>query len=189
MPEDFATTHMPAILAEFTKAHPQVALEVTCDLTMKLLETFRKGEFDLVLVKREPAAKAEGVRVWREALVWVAGEGYAMERKAPLSLVASPEPCVYRKRAIDALNKAGKAWRMAYTCGALAGSQAAVRAGLGVTVLPRDMVPEGLKILESSNLPALRDTEIALLAKPPLSKPVERLRDHIVSSLERSDHK
>jgi DNA-binding transcriptional LysR family regulator len=184
VPEDFATTYMPVILGEFAKSYPQVSLEVTCDLTLKLLESFRAGAFDLLLVKREPAARGRGVRVWREPLVWVCGAGYTATKHDPLALVVSPEPCVYRKRAIQALRRAGRGWRLAYTCGSLAGAQAAVKAGLGVTVLPKDMVPAGLHILDSGALPDLHDTEIALIGKDPLSKPGQRLREHIVSSLE-----
>ncbi|MGL5446489.1 MAG: LysR family transcriptional regulator, partial [Rhabdaerophilum sp.] len=49
-PEDFATSHLPEVLARFAKSHPKIALEVTCDLTLNLIERFRAGEFDLVLV-------------------------------------------------------------------------------------------------------------------------------------------
>ena len=69
-PEDFATTHLPTVLAAFRRSHPNVALEVTTDLTLNLIERFRAGEFDVVLIKREPLGPSEGVRVWREALVW-----------------------------------------------------------------------------------------------------------------------
>jgi hypothetical protein len=49
------------------------------DLTLNLLDAFRDSRFDIVLVKREPAADARlagGVRVWREPLVWAAADGY-----------------------------------------------------------------------------------------------------------------
>jgi DNA-binding transcriptional LysR family regulator len=182
-PEDFATSHLPEVLARFTEAHPGVALEVTCDLTLNLLDRFRDGAFDLVLLKREPRSAADGVRVWREPLVWVAGER-GLPAGGTLPLVVSPAPCVYRKRATEALDRAGRAWRIAYTCGSLAGSTAAVRAGLGVTVLPKEMVPHGLRVLEGGPLPELEDTEIALLAAPPLPPPADRLREHIMRALE-----
>jgi DNA-binding transcriptional LysR family regulator len=57
-PEDFATTHLPGGLARFGQAHPAVQLEVTCDLTLALMHRFRAGDFDLVLVKREPPTVA-----------------------------------------------------------------------------------------------------------------------------------
>lgn len=188
-PEDFATTHLPQVLARFAQAYPAVQLEVTCDLTLNLMDRFRQGDFELVLVKREPerstGAKGRGVRVWREPLVWVAADKLVLPRNGPLPLVVSPPPCVYRKRATDSLSRARRPWRVAYSCASLAGQHAAVRAGLGVTVLPKDMVPPGLAAIERrSALPDLHDTEIALLHARGLSAPANRLHDHIVRSLE-----
>ena len=185
VPEDFATTHMPAILGAFARTHPLVALEVTCDLTLNLMARFRQGAFDIVLVKREPAARMTGVRVWREPLVWVGAEGYALPESRTVPLVVSPEPCVYRKRAIGSLRRAKVKWRVAYQCGSLAGNLAAVKAGLGVSVLPKDMVPRDLHIMGTGGLPELRDTEIALMASSNLARPSQRLREHIIASLEK----
>ena len=100
-----------------------------------------------------------------------------------MPLVVSPAPCVYRTRATHALDKARRSWRIAYTCGSLAGSLAAVKAGLGITVLPKNMVPSGLHIIDGRPLPDLKDTEIALLQAERLSIPAQRLRDHIIRSL------
>ncbi len=184
-PEDFATTHLPNVLARFAQAHPGVQLEVTCDLTLNLMTRFRRGDFDLVLVKREPERSDRGVRVWREPLVWVAAERLTFPGQGPLPLVLSPPPCVYRKRATDSLNAARRPWRIAYSCASLAGQHAAVKAGLGMTVLPKDMVPAGLAAIERrEGLPDLHDTEIALLSARKLSAPARRLHEHIVRSLE-----
>ena len=186
VPEDFATAHLPAVLAAFAKAHPLVELEVTCDLTLNLLGKFHDGAFDLVLVKREPSAPLEGVRVWREPLVWVARDQLAATGLETVPLVMSPEPCVYRKRATDALEAVGRKWRVAYTSTSLAGSQSAVNAGLGITVLPREMVPSYLvPIINDPELPSLYDTEMALIEAPGLSQTAHRLAQHIVAALER----
>lgn len=182
-PEDFATHHLSDILARFIQAYPSVALEVTCDLTLNLLDGFRAGKFDLVLVKREHSSGAAGVRVWREPLVWVTGNHDHLAASGPLPLVVSPEPCVYRKRATQALDRARKRWRVAYTCASLAGTLAAVRAGLGIAVLPKVMVPHGLHVIDGAPLPDLMDTEIALLAAKRLSPPVAKFRDHVIRSL------
>lgn len=184
-PEDFATTHLPLVLSRFARNHPRLTLEVTCDLTLNLLDRFREGEFDIVLAKREIGRTSDGVRVWREPLVWVAAEDFILPLEGRLPLVVSPAPCVYRKRATESLDRAGRTWRIAYTCGSLAGTLAAVKAALGVAVLPKDMVPAGFRILEDSPLPDLRDTEIALLTAPTHNRAVHRLAEHIVRSLER----
>lgn len=183
-PEDFATRHLPEVLARFTQAYPAVALEVTCDLTLNLLEGFRKDAFDLTLVKRErDAAAPGGIRVWREPLVWVTADRDFWSVKGPLPLVVSPRPCVYRKRATEALDKVHRAWRIAYTCGSLAGSLAAVKAGLGITVLPKGMVSSGLHVIDGRPLPDLKDTEIALLQRERLSIPARRLMEHVIKCL------
>lgn len=185
-PEDFATSHLPRVLARFAETYPAVALEVTCDLTLNLARGFREDAFDVVLLKREPASAGPGIRVWREHLVWVAASASLVTREGALPLVASPPPCVYRKRAVAALTRAGRAWRMAYSCASLAGSLAAVRAGLGVAVLPREMVPPDLTVIDGAPLPALRDAEIALVSARRLSLPARKLHEHIVRSLEQA---
>ncbi len=185
-PEDFATFRLPEVLAGFTRAFPRVALEVSCDLTLNLLERFRAGDLDVVLVKREPSAARQGTRVWREPLVWAASDRLQLRTPEPLPLVLSPEPCVYRKRATQSLRRARRPWRIAYTSTSLAGTVAAVRAGLGITVLPKGMVPAGLATFDDGrSLPLLPDTEIAVLAKKPCSRAIDRLQEHITAALER----
>ena len=134
-----------------------------------------------MLVKREPSGPLDGMRVWREPLVWVARDGDAFGELETVPLVVSPQPCVYRKRATDALDAFGRAWRVAYTSTSLAGSLSAVREGLGLAALPREMVPENLvAITVDEQLPPLHDTEIALIEAPGISDTGHLLSQHVV---------
>lgn len=186
-PEDFATTHLSEILAEFAHAHPLVALEVYCDFTVNLLDGFSKGLYDLMLFKREPQGFRGGVEVWREVLDWTASPQVVLPEGKPLPLVLAPVPDVYRKRAIAALDAERRPWRIAYTSASLAGLQAAVKAGLGVTVLPIEMVPQGLiSVTSRLSLPKLADTEIVLYRAPgSLSQAAELLASSITEFLRR----
>ncbi len=179
-PEDFATHYLPHVLSSFREHHPRVQLNVSCDLTLNLIEGFRRGEYDVILVKRDPKAAKGGTKVWREPLVWAAAHHH--KKEDPISLVLSPQPCIYRARALAALDKAKKSWRIAYTSPSLAGTIAAVKAGLGITVLPANMLPGGIHPIRE--LPELSDAEIALMKKDNLSKASEILSEHIVHSLE-----
>ena len=98
----------------------------------------------------------------------------------------APAPDLDRKRAIATLDSIKRSWRITYTSPSLAGLQAAVRAGLGATVLPTEMVPAGLiRLGEAQGLPALPDTEIALYRAPGmLSRSAELLAEHVIHSLE-----
>lgn len=182
-PEDFATHYLPDVLATFRQHHPRVQLNVSCDLTLNLIDGFRRGDYDVILVKRDPKAAKGGTKVWREPLVWAASDHHKPDE--PLSLVLSPQPCIYRARALAALDKAKKTWRISYTSPSLAGTIAAVKAGLGITVLPANMLPNGIHpIRKEIKLPELADAEIALMKRDDLSKASEMLAEHIVHSLE-----
>ena len=182
-PEDFATHYLPDVLASFRQHHPRVQLNVDCNLTLNLIEGFHRGEYDLILVKRDPQRVKGGTKVWREPLVWAAADGYQQEE--PLSLVLSPQPCIYRARALAALDRAKRSWHISYTSPSLAGTLAAVKAGLGITVLPAHMIPAGIHpIRKETRLPHLADAELALMKKDELPKVAEMFAEHIVQSLE-----
>ena len=184
-PEDFATVHLPGVLGSFARAHPRVTLNVTCDLTLNLLDALAQGRLDLALVKREPLGPDLGVRVWREPLVWAAAGADIIESAAVLPLVVAPAPCVYRSRAVAAAEYAGLPLRIAYVSPSLAGQHAALRAGLGVAVLPREMVPDDLHVFTpDAPLPRLPDSEIALLsARGRAGRATERLAEAIRAAL------
>ena len=182
-PEDFATHYLPEVLAMFRKHHPRIQLNVDCDLTLNLLEGFQQEKFDLILVKRDPQRVKGGNRVWREPLVWAAAKGWHAQK--PLTLILSPQPCIYRSRALAALDRAKMPWRIAYTSPSLAGTVAAVKAGLGITVLPQNMLPTGVNSIRNElKLPELADAELALIKREGISKAGEMLAEHIISSLE-----
>lgn len=177
-PEDFATLYLPSILARFTNLYPNVLIEVNCELTLKLLESYEQGGYDIIVFKQEPSHQVErSVSLWEEPLVWVHGKGYDLTKaidESMLRLVLSPAPCVYRTRAIDALESQNICWEQVYTSQSVAGTIAAVRGNLGVTVLPVTSVPSDLLHVSHAygSLPALASTEIKLLTS---SSPTEAI--------------
>ena len=180
-PEDIASLHLPDILARFARSHPRIHLAVTCDYSANLLDLMSRGRLDLVLFKREPLGPDIGVSVWREPLVWVARDPGLVEREA-LSLVLAPAPDVYRRRAITALQSEKRAFRASFTSPSLAGQLAALRAGLGIGVLPAAMVPKDLGVV-SEHLPRLDETEIALVtAKGAASGPASLLAQEVMQA-------
>jgi DNA-binding transcriptional LysR family regulator len=176
-PEDFASAYLPEILGEFAARHPAVDLHVSCDLTLRLIEAFEAGGLELIVVKQDPGSLYPGAQpLWREDIVWTAGanwEGVTFDAYSPsraVPLVLSPAPCVYRSRAIRALERRDIAWSPVFSSPSQAGCVAAVKAGLGVTVMPRAMAPPGLVVLDGrGGWPPLDQAEICLLGATHLS--------------------
>tara|TARA_R110000868_G_scaffold168175_4_gene402760 strand:- start:560 stop:1408 length:849 start_codon:yes stop_codon:yes gene_type:complete len=169
MPEDFASVYLSDVLVNFSRLHPRILVNIECDLTLNLFERFKRAEFDLILVKmNRPQEFPNGLDICSEKLEWV-GDMSLMARNQdkPLPLVLSPQPCVYRARAIKALDKSGIKWRLAFSSPSYTGTIAAVKAGIGMTVLPRTMIPAQLNAINHSRLPALDDTHLCLLRHEP----------------------
>ena len=85
----------------------------------------------------------------------------------PLPLVAYRAPSFTRRMAIDALEAAGRRWRVACTVRDIGSVLAATRAGLGVTVIAHSLIPGDLQKVETRlGLPALGGCDFRLLANP-----------------------
>lgn len=184
-PEDIATMHLPGILGRFARSHPRIRLSVTCDYTANLLDQMSRGLLDLALIKREAIGPDVGLKVWSEPLVWVALDP-ALGEARPLPLIVAPSPDIYRKRALAALAQADIDFRPTFTSPSLAGQMAALRAGLGVGVLPAAMAPRDLSILNAA-LPHLPDTEIALLSARGAGAPSRLLAQEVLRAFRKTE--
>lgn len=188
LPEDFASVMLSDVLVHFAQTHPKVALHVETDLTLNLLERFKAGEFDLVLVKvSRPDDFPHGVEIWSEGLHWV---GHPDQLSTwyptqPVPLVASPTPCVYRQNATEALESAGMPWRLVFSSSSYASAIAACKARIGITVLPESMIPSELVALDAAGLPPLNDTHVSLLKREEDLSAVRSLEEYVVSALRR----
>jgi DNA-binding transcriptional LysR family regulator len=186
LPEDFATVVLSDVLVDFSRLHPRVILNVECDLTFNLFEQFQQGKFDIILVKMSrPVALEHGINVWSEPVEWIGNPSLLpiFDKNSLIPLVLSPQPCVYRENAIESLEKAGLKWRLAYSSPSYAGKMAAVKAGLGLTVMQRTMIPDDLERIEHPCLPILNDIHISLLKKDSCNKAIESLEYFLLKKL------
>lgn len=163
LPENFASVFLSDVLADFSRIHPRIMLKIECDLTLNLYEKFKNKEFDLVLVKmNRPQDFPNGLDVWSEPLKWV-GNSDLIDPTKPIPLVLSPQPCVYHASAIKSLEKKGRSWRLVFSSPSYAGTVAAAKAGIGITVMPHTMIPKELTSISEKLLPPLEDTHVSLL--------------------------
>ncbi|MFN7038900.1 MAG: LysR substrate-binding domain-containing protein [Alphaproteobacteria bacterium] len=183
LPENFASVFLSDVLADFLRIHPRILLRIECDLTLNLFDRFKQEEFDLVLVKmNRPEDFPNGLDVWSEPLKWV-GNSTLIDPIKPLPLVLSPQPCVYRASAIKSLESAGRAWRMVFSSPSYAGTVAAVKAGMGITVMPHTMIPNELERMEDLIMPKLEDTHVSLLKHRSDNPAVNSLESFVLKQL------
>lgn len=163
--EDVVANRLTGILEDFIRLHPLVDLELTVALSAVLNQMQDAGDLDLVLAKRH-VGETHGKLLYREPLVWLARDPhFAQAKDAVLPLIAFPPPSITRRVVQEALDREKLAWRVVCTCGSLSGLTAAARAGMGVMVQPRSMVPEGLREIAGDRLPRLEDIEFVLIPR------------------------
>src|SRR5271166_394880 len=138
--EDFVQSRLSEVLREFTRIHRAVDLELTVGLSGALFQALDAGELDLILAKRRPGEE-RGRLVRRERLVWISGDPALAAPDRPLPLILYPPPSISRAMALEALEGAGRSWRIVCTSGSLSGLNAAALAGLGVAVQAEGFVP------------------------------------------------
>ena len=177
LPSEFATTLLPAILGRFSSSYPNVALEVVCDLSRNLLSATQQKRFDLTLSLHNQSSKERIGYIKSDQLVWVGSAHHRSENKKEIPLVLAQDGCIYRQKALNQLNNADRPWRLAHTNPDLSGIQAAIEAGLGITVLAKSTVPPSLIIIESErDLPALGSIDICVTTRSSSNKDTASLR-------------
>jgi len=151
IPNEFAASRLfPEVLSRFSQSYPQVQLQVTCDLSVNLLEQLKRDAYDVVLALHDGTQTDYYKESWYEEIVWVCGPDSNASQRDPLPLIVAPEGCLYRQRMIEVLNEIGRPWHIVYTSQNYGGIRAGVMAGLGVTVLAKNTVSEGMIIMGSA---------------------------------------
>ena len=164
--DDLAITGLPRILREFRQLYPQINLELTVSQSDQLYRRLKAGALDLVFVKWV-ASEQEGEVVKHDSFAWVGLEETMLEPGAPVPIIAYPAPSVSRKLALDALENAGRTWRVTCTTKQISGVLAALRAGIGIAVMPTSLIPEDLKVITKRfDLPPVGDVNFTLIRNP-----------------------
>src|SRR4030081_4071183 len=176
IPEDFAAYRLTKLLATFSRARPGLRLDVRADQSTFLRRDLERGELDLALLKRDAGEKG-GIAVWPERVHWVTSKSHPIDStRGSVPLIGFPAGCLYRARAIHALESAGRAWHMAYASSGLAGIQAAVAAGLGLSILSEMSIQADHRMLTAKDgFAPIDKTEVALMASPDASPATLRL--------------
>jgi DNA-binding transcriptional LysR family regulator len=180
VPEDFAAYRLTKLLASFSRSRPGLRLDVRVDQSTYLRRDLERGELDLALFKRGAGEKG-GIAVWPERVHWVTSKTHPIDAEIrSVPLIGFPTGCLYRARAIHAIESAGRAWHMAYTSSSLTGIQAAVAAGLGLSILSEIAIQADHRVLTAKDgFAPIDKTEVALVASPDASPATLRLADRL----------
>jgi DNA-binding transcriptional LysR family regulator len=181
--DDLALTPVPSILRDFRQLYPRIDLELTVSQSGALQRRVESGHLDVAFVK-QAAGETGGRLVRRDRLVWAAAPGTRLEPGRPVALVVYQAPSISRSLGVQALERAGLPYRVTCTVRGVLGVVAAARAGLGVAIFARSLVPDDLiELPGDTGLPDLGEIDLVLLTNQrSATKPTEALTAAILAS-------
>ncbi|PLR51456.1 transcriptional regulator LrhA [Chimaeribacter arupi] len=160
--DDTADTILPFLLNRVTSVYPKLAIDVRVKRSPFMMEMLEKNEIDLAVTTVVDNDHPH-VILRTSPTLWYCAADYKFPTGDAVPLVLLDEPSPYRSMAINLLNQAGIPWRIAYVASTLSAIRAAVRAGLGVTARPIEMMSPELRVLgDAEGLPKLPDTQYGL---------------------------
>ncbi len=160
--DESADTILPFLLNRISSVYPKLALDVSVKRNAFMVEMLKENEVDLVVTTHRPG-QFDSLTLRTSPTHWYCAAEYVLQKGEPIPLVLLDEPSPFRDMVLAALNEAGIPWRLAYVASTLPAVRAAVKAGLGVTARPVEMMSPDLRVLgQSEGLPSLPDTEYLL---------------------------
>jgi DNA-binding transcriptional LysR family regulator len=150
--EYFQPERVAQLMGRVSAEWPTRRFELRVAQSGVLDEEFEARRLDLVVTAEVVSSRREGRA---EAIAWVSAPGFALPARGELPLVLLPESCALRALAVQALGRAGTAYRVAVTCSGTAGVHAALRGGLGLGCLNESAIPADLATRADPRLPPL----------------------------------
>ncbi|PTE12444.1 LysR substrate-binding domain-containing protein [Mesorhizobium helmanticense] len=164
MPDDYLGVFGTPLIERFAAQNPRIQVEIQCNFSSELEGSVDRGDIDIAIITRDVHSLA-GEFLRHEPLVWCASPDETPELLDPLPLALFPEKfCRARPHIVDALDRAGRPWRVAWTSSHLPSIQTAISLGKAVTALPASVIsPMHRRLGSEDGLPELKPVELALL--------------------------
>lgn len=160
--DESADTILPFLLNRISAVYPKLALDVRVKRHAEMSEMLKANEVDLALTTHR-LDNFESITLRTSPTLWYCAADYILPPGEALPLVLLDEPSPFRDMIVGTLNAANIPWRVTYIASTLSAVRAAVKAGLGITARPVEMMSPELRVLGSKEgLPPLPDTEYLL---------------------------
>lgn len=183
IPDDLVSSLYLEWIIEFISQNRNIKLNISTDLTLNLITQFERGNLDIILSKINKFNNLFTTRsIGVETLAWVGNESLIDNNILPLIL--APEPCIYRKNIIHALEANNIKWTQVFSSQNYWATIKGLNHNVGITALPMNLIPENINIIKNSMLPKLHDIEFVLIKRTsPINLGLDMLEEFILSKI------
>ena len=147
IPDEYGETILPEVIAVFARKHPQVEIEVRCGFSASFPKALARDEIDLAVYAVEAPVEKGMLLLRKEKTHWVTAKNHLAHEQEPTPVALFDRACWWRDRALEALEKSGRRYRVVYTSESVLGVMAAISAGVAVGLLSESTLRDDLNIL------------------------------------------
>jgi DNA-binding transcriptional LysR family regulator len=163
IPDDYGVAALERVLAAFAARHPAVEVSVRCGFSAGFPEAIRKNELDIAVYAADRGTRDEDI-LFTERTAWAASTTFSLTSDAPAPLALFDRTCWWRDAAIEAMARANRSYRIAYSSESVAGVKAAISAGQAIGILAESTLDDTMRIMtEQEGLPLLPPSSLLLL--------------------------
>jgi DNA-binding transcriptional LysR family regulator len=150
----FAATHLASLQNNLERKMPEHHFVINWGMGLQLYEEVGLGYFDAAFIVRTSNSAKKFDRRWDERMCWVCSPSFALGEAHPIPLLSWPGS-LSDILATAALSQANISRAVVLVACDLTSHLAALRAGMGICILPERLVPADLKIAQFHFLPKL----------------------------------
>ncbi|OIQ43614.1 MAG: LysR family transcriptional regulator [Roseobacter sp. MedPE-SWde] len=143
-PHDLGVSLVPGLLRRLAEVHPGVHVDVRLGTSDAVQKGITDGSANLALFNDVGTSAIQAHDLFSEPLKWLVLDGGQAVQQDPLPLAVADVGCAWRDAALNALQTAGRAYRIAYSSDTSMGQVAALRADLAVAALPLSLADRDL---------------------------------------------
>lgn len=143
-PHDLGVSLVPGLLRRLAELHPGVHVDVRLATSEAVKRDITEGSANLALFNDVGPSAIPARDLFSEPLKWLILDGGRAARQDPLPLAVAEVGCAWRDVALNALQAAGRPYRIAYSSDTSMGQVAALRADLAIAALPLSLADRDL---------------------------------------------
>ncbi|OLP56592.1 LysR family transcriptional regulator [Rhizobium rhizosphaerae] len=178
--DDIAEWVLPNVLKAFAQCYPNIMVDVRIANSGVLRKLVDERRIDIAIYNQCCGNTDGSELLLRETLVWAGARCGSAYLRDPLPVSMWDDGCPWRVSAVKALEKAGRAYRIALLSAHTSAQKAALRADLAVAPLPRYLLSSELVALgEADGMPPLDDNQIAMCVIEDATPPITALAVHV----------
>jgi len=180
VPDDHSQLILAKIISEFVQSHPQVELDVKCELSTRFPKALKNGDLDIAVYEvQTPQVTSDVLLV--DQTSWVMSRNHDLLANDVLPVALFDRECWWRDVALSALEDMRRPYKVIYSSQSVNGVSAAIQAGVAIGLLGQISLPSTLKPLgPKQGFPAMPCSQLVLGVSNTANTPVRTSMENAI---------